>query len=591
MEQNYKDILGYTPSEYQIKILDFIVSGHGNAVVKAGPGSGKTHIMVSGIKLIPHEKKCLFLAFNKAIRDEISNKLSNYSNCTVKTVHGLGYDILSSVLDTKPDVNEYKYRDYLRRNMCELCNASFKNGESEYNSYFDTIIQLLEFSRLSLAQVPREIQRVAKEYNITIHYDEDVVVKKLMDWGKTITNVIDYTDMVWLPNELDIINKVHRYDWIFNDEAQDYSVAYVKLFLKCFKRSTRFVACGDEYQSINQFAGASEHALEEMINYRNTQVLKLPISYRCDRAIISEANKYVSDIEARPDAGLGLIKQGSSIADIKINDMVLCRNNAPLFKMYGKLIQRGIPCYIKGKETDKEKLLDIIEKFSVGEDLGKDFKTDGLFTRLYDDMVTERNRLVYSGLENVEAINSMSVQSKYDTIISLITISSDCETKSQLIEKIEKIYNNDNVGVCLSTIHKAKGLEADNVHIICKSMLMPKRAKTDKEIQQERNLLYVAVTRSKHMLCFLSEKEFPPTRAYESDGDEITEFNYIETMVCKLYNKPLLQPLQSVEMAKFRLNNATNIESTHKEDNKTVICGKHKPAKERKNKLLDKLMQ
>lgn len=581
----YKQVLGFEPSSYQTKIFDCVVHGSGNAVIKARAGSGKTATIIACMKLVQSKKKCIFLAFNKSVKEEIEGKLTGYPNCTVKTVHGLGFSMLCSYLDEQPIVDEFKYNTYLRRNINELSNAPIKD-KKKIDEYCDSIIQLLEFSRMNLAQSKREIEKIAKEYSISIDNDEIEVVTKLLKWGKKNLKTVDFTDLVWLPYELDIPPKQNKYDWIFNDEAQDYSIAYVKLFNRCFKRGTRFVSCGDEFQSINQFAGASEQAFNTMINMPNTQVFDLPLSYRCDKSIIKEANTFVPDIIARDDAGLGLVKHDTKLAELRDGDLGLARTNGIIFKAYTRLIKMGKACYIKGTDDDKNKLLGIVHKFGVNDSLGKDFKCDGLFPRLYDDMIMERNRLVKNGLDMIDAINSQQVQTKYDTISSLSTISEGCDTVTSLIDKINKIYSRSDTGICLSTIHKAKGLEANNVHIFCRSTMPQKYAKTQSEIQQERNLIYVSITRAKHKLCYVSEKEFPPVKVLDNDSDEVTEFDYIEAMVCKLYNKEPLEPIQNVQLSKFRLNNATKIEPVHKNDNRKIIT---QPTKT-KGKLLNKLL-
>lgn len=590
--EKFRQALGFEPSEYQNRIFNFVIHDVGNAVIKARAGSGKTATLITAMKLIPSSKKCLFLAFNRTVKEEIAAKLKDYPNCEVKTVHGLGVDIIANHFHTQLTVDDNKYRSYLNKNLSTLSTAQLPPTKPQaLTDYCDNIIQLLEFSRLNLVQSVRGITRIAETYSIPINYDEANVVLSLMKWGKDNTETIDYTDMVWLPNELVMNPWGNKYDWIFNDEAQDYSVAYVKLFLKCFKRGTRFVSCGDEFQSINQFAGASETAFQEMCDHPNTHVFNLPISYRCDSNIIKEANQFVPDIVARPDAGVGLIKYKSSLSDIKDNDMVLCRTNAPLFRLYTKLIKNNIPCYIKGKDDDKETLLRVVKKFSVGEELGKSLDVDGLFPRLYNRMIEERNRLVENGLDIPGAINSQPVQARYDTIASLMTIASDCDTVSCLVNKIENIYNGDKNGVCLSTIHKAKGLEADNVHILCRSTMPQKSAKTPSELQQERNLIYVAITRAKHKLCYISEQEFPPLRNITHEGDEVVEFNYIESKICKLYNKEPLKPIDNTELAKFRLKSSPKVESIHKNDNIKVLQPKKTGTLDSKKELLLDLLK
>ena len=582
----YKKVLGFEPSIYQTKIFDCVVHGSGNAVIMARAGSGKTATIIACMKLVQSKKKCIFLAFNKSVKEEIEGKLVDYPNCTVKTVHGLGYSMLCGYLDEQPMVDEFKYNTYLRHNLNELSEASLK-GKKEIDEYCDNIIKLLEFSRMNLAQSKNEIQNIANEYSIPTDNDEVVVVLRLLKWGKKNLATVDFTDLVWLPYELDIPPKQNKYDWIFNDEAQDYSVAYVKLFNRCFKRGTRFVSCGDEFQSINQFAGASEQAFRTMIDMPNTQVFDLPMSYRCDKAIIKEANMFVPDIISRPNAGMGLVKHDTKLAELRDGDLGLARTNAIIFKAYTRLIKMGKACYIKGTDDDKEKLLGIVKRYGVGNVLAKDFESDGLFPRLYDSMVTERNKLIKGGLDEIDAINSQQVQTIYDTISSLLTISEGCETTTDLINKINKIYSRSDTGICLSTIHKAKGLEAENVHVFCRSTMPQKYAKTTSEMQQERNLIYVSITRAKHKLCYVSEKEFPPVKVLDNETDELTEFHLIESMVCRLYNKEPLQQVENVELSKFRLNRATKIESTHKNDNRKTITQPTKKKGGLLNKLLD----
>ena len=470
----YETLLGFTPSSYQKDIFEFVLHGAGNAVVKARAGSGKTKTIIAAMELVPETKKCLFLAFNKSIAEEITAKLNGRPNCTVMTVHSLGFRIIMSNWRTRPEVNDKKYSTYLKNNISVLVNAQI-SAKQDIDEYIENTLALLDFSRLNLAQSKKEILKIADKYNIQLTHDECDTVLKLMDWGKSNVTEIDYVDMVWLPNELDMRTNNFKYNWIFNDEAQDYSVAYVKLFSKCFKRGTRFISVCDDFQAINFFAGASEIALNSMENFPNTKTFTLPISYRCDRNIISAAQVLVPDIQARPNAGNGIVVEGSRLSDINGNDMVLCRNNAPLFKLYIRLIDRNIPCYIKGKDNDKNKLINTVERYAVGEELGKNLDVDGLFPRMYKSMIASRNKLVDKGIDPIDAIDTEIVQSKYDIISSLDAIARKCTTKSELIRRINQIYSATENGVCLSTIHKAKGLEADNVHIICRS-LMPSKS-------------------------------------------------------------------------------------------------------------------
>src|SRR5574344_852275 len=95
--------LDFTPSKYQADIFDYILHGHGNIVVRALAGSGKKKVLISAMKLIPKDKSCLFIAFNKSIVNELKEKIGksikDRKNIHISTVHSLGYSMLKRNLN------------------------------------------------------------------------------------------------------------------------------------------------------------------------------------------------------------------------------------------------------------------------------------------------------------------------------------------------------------------------------------------------------------------------------------------------------------------------------------------------------------
>jgi ATP-dependent exoDNAse (exonuclease V) beta subunit len=96
-------------------------------------------------------------------------------------------------------------------------------------------------------------------------------------------------------------------------------------------------------------------------------------------------------------------------------------------------------------------------------------------------------------------------------IKALEILSDGINQTEELIKRIDEIFpkgDKKGTGIALSTIHKAKGLEANNVYIVCPSLMPSKAAQKDWEIRQEQNLMYVAYTRAKDTLGFIHEKDF-----------------------------------------------------------------------------------
>ncbi len=561
MARKKKIDFGFIPSIYQEKFFDFIQHGVGNAVIKATAGSGKTQTAVSAMKLIPSKEKCLFLAFNKSIADELNKKLEKYPNVTARTSHSLGLLMLRRNFGNGVDIDEYKYRTYTKSHITELTTVSEQiQNRFELEDYINSILLLNDFARFNYCQSEKEIDEIAKKYSIPINFDECQVVLKILKWGKENTETIDYTDMIWLPVELSLKPLGLQYDWIIIDECQDISCIAFELFKKCFKRGTRFVAIGDNFQKIYEFCGASEKAFENMCSMPNTQIFELPISYRCDKKIVQLANKFVPSMKSREDAEEGVIFENCHIKDLQEGDMVLARTKAPLVKLYTKLLTKKMACYIKGQDIASNliKIINSIDKPILNADL----KTDGFFLRLYEKLFKDRNKLMQKrGLDYDDATLASSIMEQYDNINTLLILAKGFVYKDELIKHIKTIFKENENGICLSTIHKAKGLESNNVYILCHSKMPSSLAKLDWEKKQEQNLIYVAYTRAKHKLGFISEKEVPPCGSLDEPMQIINDLMYIENKICKVLGIEPTVRMSNVDIAKFNLKNVVQVEN------------------------------
>lgn len=148
---------------------------------------------------------------------------------------------------------------------------------------------------------------------------------------------------------------------------------------------------------------------------------------------------------------------------------------------------------------------------------------------------------------------------EYDVINSLLILSDKIKTKKKLIEHINSIFGIQNDGIMLSTIHKAKGLEADNVYILCRSSMPSKLAVSDWEIEQEKNLIYVAITRPKQKLGFISEKEIPPTGSSQDPLIILNDLRLIEHQVCVILHKEPMKEDENIEISKLRVKAMDNV--------------------------------
>lgn len=560
---------GFIPSKYQQDIFDFIQHGNGNSVINALAGSGKTSTIVNAVKLIPSTCNALFIAFNKEIVKELEKKLAGVKNVQVKTLHSLGLLMIRRNLGTNIEIDEYKYRTFIKKNIKQLSSADFDKMTTKLmQQYTDNVIQLCDLGRYNLAQCEKDLLQVSARHDIPIIDDECNAVLNVMKWGRENTTSIDFTDMVWLPYELTLNPIGLQYDYIFIDECQDLNAAQRELFLRCFRRGTRFIAVGDKKQAIYSFAGADAESFAKLQNLPNTTTLPLPISYRCPKKVVNLANQFVDTMECREGAPDGEIVHNVSIKDIHDGDMVLCRTKMPLIKLYMRYLRMGVKSYVRGQDIGLNllRMVDKTEQIVLNVSLQK----DGVFARLYDDLFEERNRLMIKrGMDLEDATLSNQIMNKYDSIKALEILAEGLTSARDLHDRIENVFAESADGVCLSTIHKAKGLEANNVYILCKTLMPSRFATQDWEKEQEQNLMYVAYTRAKYKLGFVSETEISPSAGMIDPSAALTELNYIENKICKLLNKTPQVIMDATEVAQYNLKSATIIEE--KETNHAEI--------------------
>ena len=500
----------YELSNYQLAIIDFIRNGQGNLVVEASAGSGKTYTLMKCVEEIPGDKSILLSAFNRDIATVLKRKAKDMFNVNVSTLHGLGLQMLQRNFPNEDLIlDEFKYKSYLNTNIKSLSSINtYSLSKRDFARYMSNIESFINFGRCYLCETVKDLEFIEDRYDITTIADEKEVALDILEYGKKNLSQIDYTDMIWLPNVLYCKPLGMLYDWIILDEAQDLSVCQREIVLKCRKINTRMLFFGDSEQSLYSFASSDPESFKRLKELPNTTSLPLSISYRCAKNIVDFAQKIVPTIEANNDGREGEIKYDVGLDEIQDGDMVLCRNNAPLMQVYVDFIKQGKKCFIRGKDIGLN-LKNMVKRTGI-EVLNKSLQEDGVFVRLYDTLFDMINEIVCKyNVTYSDAVESAAISNRLDMIKALEILSDDINTSAELIAKIDGIFSDRKKGgISLSTIHKAKGLEAENVYIACRHLMPSSRAKKDWEIRQEYNLMYVAYTRAKNILGFIDEKEF-----------------------------------------------------------------------------------
>ena len=206
--------------------------------------------------------------------------------------------------------------------------------------------------------------------------------------------------------------------------------------------------------------------------------------------------------------------------------MIICRNTLPLIKLYLELITNGTKAYIKGKDIGSN-LINMVE--NIGQELlNIDLNEEGVFSELYSTLLNyiEQTKTILD-ISEEDVFETQEFNNLMDSIQCLEIVANNLKTKNELVEKLKLIFSDESTeGICLSTIHKAKGLEADNVFILNKNLLPSKFVKQDWEMEQEKNLEYVAITRPKKILGFISDRDNMQTSEKRNISGEIDLIRY-----------------------------------------------------------------
>lgn len=515
-------------SKEQKDIFEYAEHGILNIIVQAVAGAGKTTTLVECAKRINKEKKILMLAHNKSARDTLKEKTSGMENVHVFTIHGLAWRLFTEHFGFEPEIDDDKYRNYINKNISLLGSEEYNSlGPSQKLAYKYNVFELIDKSRHNLKQSEKEITKLAKKkYGITLIADECKFASEILKWGASTTSIVDFQDLLWFPSQFGYFTKKYLSDIILLDEAQDASLAQQDVIMRCFKRETRMFSFGDKDQTINSWCGSDTEAFEHLkdanIFRRDSKEFPLTTNYRCGYKIIEYAKKFTNNnIHACENSEPGEVNLIAHIKDIKNGDMVLCRNTAPLMELYRTIISSGEKAYFRGEELGKnlQKIIDC----SYG---------DTIYEIVYSmkerliatwDMLTEE-----TGLNKKETMLNPLITSLLDSIKTVENLPKSIKTRKDIENFIGKIFLEEGKdGIQLSTIHKAKGLEADNVFIICPSLIPSRLAVLDWEIEEEKHLQYVMCTRPKLSLNFITEKEIAPHNAFTENNSLYKELENI----------------------------------------------------------------
>ncbi|NUR64302.1 MAG: ATP-dependent helicase, partial [Streptomyces sp.] len=525
---------------------------HGPVCVLAGAGTGKTraitHRIAYGVRAgILQPSSVLAVTFTNRAAGEMRGRLRQLGAAGVqaRTFHSaalrqLQYFWPKAVGGSMPRLVDRKIQ--LVVDAAAACRIRLDRGELR------DVTAEIEWSKvtqtvpgdyaLAAAKAGREAPRNPAEIAQLYAAYEDL---------KRDRAVIDFEDVLLLTvavlqDRHDIADQVRaQYQHFVVDEYQDVSPLQQRLLELWLGDRDSLCVVGDASQTIYSFTGATpDHLLDFRTRHPGATVVKLVRDYRSTPQVVHLANGLLSQASGRAaDHRLELVSQRapgpepvySEHADEpaeaegaarRIRELlaagvqaaeiaVLFRTNAQSETYEQALADAGIPYQLRGAERffDRPEVRRAIVNLRGAARFG------GNDSRLDDapDLPSQvRAVLSGEGWTAQPPAGSGAVRERWESLAALVNLAQDFTaaradaTLADLVAELDERANAQHAptvqGVTLASLHSAKGLEWDVVFLVgvAEGMMPITYAKTDEQIEEERRLLYVGVTRAREHL-------------------------------------------------------------------------------------------
>lgn len=275
-----------------------ISHGTGSMLVLAGPGSGKTTVIIQRIRRLTEKMgvspyRILVITFTKAAAEQMKTRyaaLQGKTGVMFGTFHSIFFRILRQACGYSLEqvLSEDERRNTMQKLVTEA-RISVQDQE-EYIQQF--------FSQYSLMK--NQLQDVSDFVPEGLPKDEFVALSKKFDGWKRRNEKIDFDDM--LTECYEVLSQDEktrkmwqdRFDYILVDEFQDVNRAqYACLQMLAAPKNNLFVV-GDDDQSIYGFRGASpSFMLDFPKDFPGTEKVFLDVNYRCSGRIIRLASQVI----------------------------------------------------------------------------------------------------------------------------------------------------------------------------------------------------------------------------------------------------------------------------------------------------------
>jgi F-box protein, helicase, 18 len=539
-----------------------IINSTGDIKINAVAGSGKTTTIIEYAKARPGSSKILYLAFNKSVKSEAVKKFADkgLTNVKVETAHSLAYKFIVFKHGYKVKSQGYKTNE-----IAELLNLQGSGEKHTEYIVANHINKFLTYFCNSDKQKVQDLNYVdtvsdKKARAFVSSFYEYIEGKTRLLLSKMDKKEIEITHDFYL-KKFQLSNPKLFFDYILFDEGQDASAVMLDVF---FRQKATKVIVGDMHQQIYGWRYAV-NSLEKA----DFKIFNLSTSFRFSQEIAKLAMEILK-WKKHIDQDRHVLINGKGTGNEYKTRAVLARTNLGL-------LLKAID-YV----TEKKKVKQLYFEGNIN---SYTYADEG--ASLYDVLN------LYNGKHHLIRDKLIKVMKNMDELEDYIDKTEDVQL-GMMVEIVHKYGNKipgiinaikekhvenderEKAEIIFSTVHRCKGMEYDSIHLVNDFITEEKLEKIVEEskkeeinmakLNEEINLLYVAVTRTKNSI-HIPEQLMP------------TGFGHCQQI-------HLIKQLTEGEKERFEISKKQTI-STQKSENKKSSNGKTYLAKEFREKHKD----
>ncbi|KAM5285994.1 F-box DNA helicase 1 isoform 3-T3 [Hipposideros larvatus] len=476
--------------------------------IMAFAGTGKTSTLVKYAEKWSGSR-FLYVTFNKSIAKQA--ELVFPSNVICKTFHSMAYGHVGRKYQSKKKLNLFKLTPFMVNSVLAEGKGGFIRAKlvcKTLENFFASADEELTIDHVPIWCKDNQGQRVMVEQSEKLNsvleasrlWDNMRKLRECKEEAYQMTHD-GYLKLWQLSKPL-----LASFDAIFVDEAQDCTPAIMNIVLSqpCGK-----IFVGDPHQQIYTFRGA----VNALFTVPHTHVFYLTQSFRFG-VEIAYVGATILDVckRVRKKTLVGGNHQSGIRGDTKGQVALLSRTNANVFDEAVRVTDGEVPARIHLiggiKSFGLDRIIDIWILLQPEEERRKRnlIVKDSFIRRWVHKEGFSGFKRYVTAAEDKELEAKIAVVEKYNIRIP------------ELVERIERchIEDWDFAEYILGTVHKAKGLEFDTVHVLDDFVKVPcarhnlaqlPHFRVESFSEDEWNLLYVAVTRAKKRLIMTKSLE------------------------------------------------------------------------------------